>query len=173
VTTLIAIHALVRTPVSHPLVQASASINQRAVAALDCQPGADPSLPLLTPAAALKALSAALAAAEIKRAAACFTSDARLITADRTTVSGRHQIAAVLAKLLDCQAELDFGEPAIVTASDIAFVTGTCSMRTKGPDVFWLTQRSEMTAVIRLIEGEWKLTILAPWGDSSGEDAQS
>lgn len=128
-----------------------------------------PRLP--TPAAALEAFSTALAAPDLQRALACFTRDARLITADRTTVAGRPDIAPVLAQLIDFEAELDFGQPAIITASDTALATGACSMRTKGPDVFWLTQRSEMTTVLRLTEGDWRLTIFSPWqGDHSIQD---
>lgn len=119
---------------------------------------------LLTPGAALDALTAALAAADLDLAAACFAREARLLTPDGTTVAGRRHIAAVLDQLIACQTELDLGQPVLVCSADVALASGQCTMRSKGPDLFWITQKSELTAVLRLIEGDWKLAIFAPWG---------
>jgi hypothetical protein len=69
----------------------------------------------------------------------------------------------VLAQLIDAQAELDFGAAQMIRAEDLAYASGPCSIRTKGPDVFWLTQRSDLSAVLRLTGGDWKFAIFAPW----------
>ena len=118
---------------------------------------------LTAPHLTLEAFSAALGNRDAEQAAACFCRDARLITADRTTVSGRAEIAPVLAQLIDAQAEFDFSLATLHTAGEVALLRGRCPMRSKGPDLFWLTQTSDLTVVLQAIEGDWKLAIFAPW----------
>lgn len=118
---------------------------------------------LVTPERALEHFTSSLQAAQVERAAACFSRDARLITADRTVVRGRPQIAALLAQLSDSQASLEFCETTLIEAEHVALLRGRCKTRSKGPDLFWLTQTMDLTAVLHLIEGDWKLAIFSPW----------
>jgi ketosteroid isomerase-like protein len=120
---------------------------------------------LLTPELTLKTLADALAFRDLRGSTACFRRDARLITAGRTTICGREQIAAVLSQLIDAETELDFSATSFITAEDLALATGPCRIRTKGPDRFWLSHDADLTAVLRLTEGDWKLAIFAPWGE--------
>jgi uncharacterized protein (TIGR02246 family) len=116
------------------------------------------------PSLALQVFAAALETADTNRAASCFARQAILVTADGTNLHGREDIAALLSQLIVCHTTVSFAELAVIEAEQTALISGICSMRRKGPDPLWFTQRSDLTAVVREIEGRWKFTILAPWG---------
>jgi ketosteroid isomerase-like protein len=116
-----------------------------------------------SPAATLDALTAALRERDLGALASCFCRDARLLTADRTVVSGRKEIALLLAQLIDAESTLELSSPSLLATDHVALLRARCATRTKGPDLFWLSHSTDLTAVLRLVEGDWKLAVLAPW----------
>jgi ketosteroid isomerase-like protein len=124
--------------------------------------------PTSAPAASLQAFLEALNQGNLGAVAACLCRDARLITGDRTAVSGREDIGRILAQLIDSRALLALDNEALTEAAEVALLTAGLTTDTPRPEGVIHTQHSDLTAVLRLIEGEWKLAILAPWGQPSG-----
>lgn len=119
---------------------------------------------LLTPSAALIALVEGLGVADLDAATSCFCRQGRLITADRTTVAGRRDIAAVLVQLIDRGTAVELAQATQISTGEVALLSADCTMRATAPEGATFTHRSQLTAVCHLIEADWKLAILDPWG---------
>lgn len=116
------------------------------------------------PAGALQAFTAALGANQLASAAACFTREGCLITPDGTAVHGREEISSVLAQLIALRTEIGVEQVVVRAAGDVAFASGSLTMSSDGPDGTRFAQTCSLNLVLRRIEAEWKIAILAPWG---------
>jgi ketosteroid isomerase-like protein len=108
--------------------------------------------------------AAALNAGDLDAATACFARDACLITPDATTIRGRDHIRAILFQLIAMHPTVQLEQRGILVAGDVALGTETWTIRLNGLDLTPFAQTADSTAVLRRIEGAWKLQIAAPWG---------
>jgi ketosteroid isomerase-like protein len=100
----------------------------------------------------------------IRAAAACFARDACLVTQDATVIRGRDHIRPLLSQLIDrgIQITLEFSNTLIADGVALAQESWKIHVeRAEGPvfEQIWMP-----TLVLRQIEREWKLAIVAPWG---------
>jgi ketosteroid isomerase-like protein len=122
---------------------------------------------LTEPRAALENLLSCLDTTNASLAVACFTRDARLITADRTVLCGRPNIRRLLAQLIDAGTTLELSEVVLTEAGEVALLTGGLLTHTPRPEGVLHSRRSDLTALLRIREGDWKFAILDPWGQHS------
>jgi uncharacterized protein (TIGR02246 family) len=115
------------------------------------------------PEIAVTGFAAALSAGDVRATAALFTRDGCLITPDGTAVHGRADIAAVLAQITARRTELEVERIAVHRAGEVALVTGHLTMRSDGPEDTRFFQPCDTTMVARMVEGCWKLAVVAPW----------
>ena len=107
----------------------------------------------------------ALSGGDLDGATACFTRDGCLITPDATAVYGRERIRPLLAQLIARGTEIEIEVSNVVTAGEVVLANErwrVCS-GAQG-EVPRIEQTLNPTLVLRLVEGEWKLAIAAPWG---------
>jgi uncharacterized protein (TIGR02246 family) len=110
------------------------------------------------------ALAAALSAGDLAAATACFTPDACLLTPDATTIRGRDQIRAILFQLITMRPTVQVEQRGMLIAGDVALGAETWTIRFNGLDLTPFAQTSDSSAVLRRVDGAWKLQISAPWG---------
>jgi ketosteroid isomerase-like protein len=122
---------------------------------------------LLTPALTFETLTGALGAADLQSATACFCRDAKFITADRTAVVGRPEISRLLAQLIDQRATFELDNLSLIETAEVSLAGAGLTICSPRPEGVLHARHSELTAVLRLIEGDWKLAILSPWGRPS------
>ena len=146
---------------SSPLRQAEAPAPPAGVARGSIQ-GPPPQAP--QPVLALHSFIAAVSAGELSTAAARFTREGCLITPDGTAVYGRPSIAGVLKQLAARRTQIEVEQIAVRGAGDVAFASGRLTMRSDGPEETRFAQSCTLNLVLRRIEAEWKIAILAPWG---------
>lgn len=111
----------------------------------------------------LFAFTAALSAGDLTAAAACFAREACLVTQDGTAIHGRREIASVLAQLIARSTEIEIEQVVVRRAGEVALAAGRWTMRSDGPEGSHFVQVAEPTVVLRWIEGNWKIAIIAPW----------
>jgi uncharacterized protein (TIGR02246 family) len=117
------------------------------------------------PVNALHAFMAALSTDQLAAAAAYFTREGCLITPDGTAVYGRADISCVLAQLTARRTQIEVEQIAVRKAGDVAFASGRLTMRSDGPDETRFVQACDLSLVLHRVEAEWKIAILAPWGE--------
>ena len=127
-------------------------------------PPADPSTARSSAKQISPALAAALTAGDLDAATACFARDACLITPDATTIRGREHIRAILFQLIAMRPTTQVEQRGMLISGDVALGTETWTIRLDGLELTPFAQTSDSSAVLRRIEGAWKLQISAPWG---------
>lgn len=106
----------------------------------------------------------AVSTGDLDRAAACFARDGCLITPDATAVRGREEIRAVLAQMIGRQTEIQVELSSTVAAGEVILASQRWRIRSGEPEERRFEQTANAVLVLRRIEGEWKLSIVAPWG---------
>jgi ketosteroid isomerase-like protein len=120
--------------------------------------------PSRTPELACRDFTTALGAGELEAATACFARDGCLITPDATAVRGREGIRDVLAQLTLRHTQIRIEFSTTLATADVALLHERWKIRADGAGGGPFVQISSSTLVLRQIEGEWKLSIVAPWG---------
>jgi ketosteroid isomerase-like protein len=110
------------------------------------------------------ALASALSAGDLDSAVAGFARDGALITRSATTIRGRDRIRAVLGQLIAMRPAVEVEQLGLLVAGEVALATENWTVRLEGSEGAPFTQISNSTAVLRCIQGTWKLQIAAPWG---------
>lgn len=105
----------------------------------------------------------ALSAGDLDLAAACFARDGCLITPDATTVRGRQRIREVLAQMVVTGTEIEIELSSAIAAGEVILASQRWRI-SSGGEGRRIEQNADATLVLRQIEGEWKLSIAAPWG---------
>lgn len=106
----------------------------------------------------------ALNAGDLDAAAACFARDGCLITPDATAIHGREQIRAVLAQMVRRRTEIRVELSSSVSAGEVLLIHQRWRIRSGDRPWQRFEQVADAVLVLRKIEGEWKLSIAAPWG---------
>jgi ketosteroid isomerase-like protein len=117
---------------------------------------------------ALYAFSSALSQGDLASATACFTREGCLITPDGTAIHGRAEIGEILAQLVARRTVIEAEQLVLRAGGDVGLVSGRFTMRSDGPEGGRLVQSCVPAAAIRLIEGTWKIAVLAPWSNRPG-----
>jgi len=106
----------------------------------------------------------ALSTGDLDAATACFARDGCLITPDATAVHGRERIRPLLAQLIAAHTEIRVDLSNVLTAAGVVLACERWTVRSEGADGDRVERTLEPTLVLREVEGEWKLAIVAPWG---------
>jgi ketosteroid isomerase-like protein len=123
---------------------------------------ATPALP--RPTQACFAFTGALNAGELGRASACFARDGCLITPDGTAVHGREPIREVLAQMIVRRTEIEIQLSSTIDAGEVTLASQRWKIRSGEAVERRLAQTTTAIIILRLVEGTWKLSLLAPWG---------
>jgi len=105
-----------------------------------------------------------LSIGDLDAATACFARDGCLITPDATAVHGRERIRPLLAQLIARRTEIRIELSNVVGAGEVVLANERWRVRSGGGMAPQIEQTLNPTLVLRRIEGEWKLAIVAPWG---------
>jgi uncharacterized protein (TIGR02246 family) len=109
--------------------------------------------------------AAALNAGDPHAAAALFASNGRMLTADRTEVSGRAAVRDLLTQIVESQIKLEVRLGRTLVAGGIALSTQywrRCLLAgTKDPAY---DQASIANVVLGLSGARWEIVIVSPWG---------
>ena len=116
------------------------------------------------PAGACPDFTSALSRGDLHSAVACFARDGCLITPDATAIHGRDRIRPLLAQMVVRQTEIRVESASAIGAGDVILAQERWRVRAGRPEPSRVEQNLDATLVLGLIEGEWKLTIVAPWG---------
>ncbi len=112
------------------------------------------------------AFAQALSTGDLEAASACFARDGCLITPDATAIHGRDRIRPVLAQMVVRRTEIRVELSSAIAAGGAILVRERWRVLSGAPPR--IEQTLNPTLVLRLIEGEWKLAIAAPWGWDRG-----
>jgi ketosteroid isomerase-like protein len=111
--------------------------------------------------ATARAFARALLARDPHAAAALFSAEARLITPDGTEISGRVQIAQILAQLTASVRPLEIRTGRTTVAAGVALATQRWRRGGSGGDPFEASSTARL--VLARAAGRWKILIAAPW----------
>jgi ketosteroid isomerase-like protein len=110
------------------------------------------------------AFAQALSAGDLDRAAAGLARDGCLITADATAIHGRERIRPVLAQMILRSTRIAIELSSSVDAGDAVLASQRWRISSGEPARRRFEQVTDALLVLRRIEAEWKLGIVAPWG---------
>jgi uncharacterized protein (TIGR02246 family) len=117
-----------------------------------------------SPQAVRRAFVRAINTRDLGAAAACFARDGCLITPDATAIHGREAIAAVLTQLIERRTQIEVVLSDALEAGEVVLAAERWRIRSSGAGAEAFVQESRATLVACRIEGQWRLSILAPWG---------
>jgi ketosteroid isomerase-like protein len=116
------------------------------------------------PAGACPDFTSALNHGDLQSAVACFARDGCLITPDATAIHGRDQIRPLLAQMVIRQTEIRVESASAIGAGEVILAQERWRVRAGQPEPARVEQNLDATLVLGLVEAEWKLMIVAPWG---------
>src|SRR5690349_3476119 len=122
-----------------------------------------------TPRLACEALTKALNGGDLEAALACFAPSGCLIGPDGATAQGESALAHRLGGLLARHAEVEIELFGVTIAGDLALAHERWAISYGGRIDSRAAKAVSPTMVLRLIAGEWKLAIAAPWGVRASE----
>ena len=120
-----------------------------------------------SPEQTVRVFAAALGRGDLDVAIACFARDGCFLTPDATAVLGRDDIRPILAQMLAGCRAVRVETRGLLTAGETALGSERWTLGSNGPDGEPFERTSTSLVVLAKIEGDWKLTILAPWAEGS------
>lgn len=122
-----------------------------------------------TPRLCCAALCKALDAADLEAATACFSPGACLVSEDGTLAQGQAAVRERLGELIARGARVRIELRGVLVAGEVALAHERWQIASgKGLDA-GAAAAPGPTLVLRLIAGEWKIAIAAPWGTPASE----
>jgi len=106
----------------------------------------------------------ALNAGDLEAACACFARDGCLVTPDGTTIHGRERIRDVLLQMVIRRTEIEVEPSGTIDAGEVNLASQRWKIRSGEADERRLAQTANAVLILRRVESEWKLSLLAPWG---------
>lgn len=122
-----------------------------------------------TPRLACEALAKAIGRGELEAALSCFSPDGCLVGAEGTVAQGEHALAASLSQLIEAGARVAIDLYGVLVAGEVALAHERWQISYRGVPDPRLTESPSPSLVLRLIEGEWRIAIAAPWGLAASE----
>lgn len=101
---------------------------------------------------------------DLDRAAALFARDGCLITADATAIHGRERIRPVLAQMVLRSTRIRVELSSTIDAGEAVLASQRWRIGSGDPGERRFEQVADALVVLRRVEAEWKLAIVAPWG---------
>jgi len=139
----------------------------QALAAIDAPPVATAPLGerlAATPRLACEVLQKAINGGDREGALRCFSPGAGLLGPDGSISQGEAALRARLGALISAGAQVDVELYGVLVAADIALAHERWQISYGGKPDPAAANASAPTLVLRLIAGEWKVAIAAPWG---------
>lgn len=142
-------------------------VGEQALAAIDAPRAA--TVPLgerlaATPRLACEALCRAINTADREAALRCFAIGAGLVGPDGSISQGEAALRARLGALISAGAQVSVELRGVLVAGDLAFAHERWRISYAGKADRAAANAPGPTLVLRMIAGEWKLAIAAPWG---------
>lgn len=109
-------------------------------------------------------LTGALNAGDLEGACACIARDGCLVTPDGTAVHGRERIREVLTQMVIRRTRIEVELSSTIDAGAITLASQRWKIGSGERDERRLVQASNAIMVLRLAEGAWRISLLAPWG---------
>jgi hypothetical protein len=122
-----------------------------------------------TPRLACEALGRAIEDADLDAALSCFSPGALLIGPEGTAAQGTEALRASLAQLIEAGARVRIELYGVLVAEEIALAHERWQIAYEGLPDARLPEAPCPSLVMRLVEGEWKIAIAAPWGAPASE----
>jgi len=122
-----------------------------------------------TPRLACEALCGAINRADLDAALECFAPGAALVGPQGTAAQGTAALRASLAQLIEAGAEVQIELYGVLVAEDLALAHERWAISYTGVPDSRLSQAPCPSLVMRLIEGQWRVAIAAPWGTPASE----
>jgi ketosteroid isomerase-like protein len=120
-----------------------------------------------TPRLACEALARAINARDLEAALECFAPGAVLVGPEGTVSQGEHALRASLSQLIAAGARIEIELFGVLVAEELALAHERWQISYGGVPDPRLSQASCPSLVMRLLGGEWKLAIAAPWGTAA------
>jgi ketosteroid isomerase-like protein len=117
-----------------------------------------------TPRLACEALCRAINHGDLEAALACFSPGAGLLGSEGSLAQGEGAIAAHLAELIARGAHVQIELRGVLVAADLALAHERWQLTYAGVPDPATAKAPGPTLVLRLIAGEWRIAIAAPWG---------
>jgi ketosteroid isomerase-like protein len=120
-----------------------------------------------TPRLACEALARAINHADLEAALECFAPGAALVGPEGTVSQGEHALRASLSQLIGAGARIEIELFGVLVAEELALAHERWTILYDGRPSHMAQKSTHPTLVLRLLRGEWKLTIAAPWGTAA------
>jgi ketosteroid isomerase-like protein len=117
-----------------------------------------------TPRLACEELAAAINHADLEAAVACFSPGACLVGADGSSATGEAALRPRLWELIAHGAHIEIELRGVLVAEDLALAHERWTISYGDKRASRSPRSARPTLVMRLLAGEWKLAIAAPWG---------
>ena len=122
-----------------------------------------------TPRLACEALTRAINEGDPDAALECFAPGGCLVGPDGTAAQGEHALRSSLTQLIEAGAHVEIELRGVLVAGDLALAHERWQISYEGVPDSRLSQAHCPSLVMRLIEGEWRIAIAAPWGTPASE----
>ncbi|HET9199281.1 MAG TPA: nuclear transport factor 2 family protein [Solirubrobacterales bacterium] len=110
------------------------------------------------------AFTGAIGTGDLELASACLARDGCMVTPDGTAIHGRGAIRAVLAQMIDRRTAIEVELTSTIDAGEVALASQRWKIRSGETVERRFAQSTTAVLVLRLVEGSWKIALLAPWG---------
>jgi uncharacterized protein (TIGR02246 family) len=118
-----------------------------------------------SPEATAREFAAALSAGDAVAAAALFAPHGRMLTGDRTEVSGRAAIESLLGQVVESRIALEIRVGRTLRAGDVALCTQYWRRRWRADgDGHAFDHSTVASLVLGLRRERWEVVIVSPWG---------
>lgn len=122
-----------------------------------------------TPRLACEELAMALNRGELEAALACFAPGACLVAADGSSAQGEAALRPRLWELIAHGAQVEIELFGVLVAGEVALAHERWRISYRDKHASRSPESAQPTLVLRSIEDEWKLAIVAPWGTPASE----
>jgi uncharacterized protein (TIGR02246 family) len=117
-----------------------------------------------TPEQVLDRFVTALNDGDLRSVRDAFARDGCFVTPDATVIHGREHVGAALAQFVSIGFRVQLQLRSAVAASDVALLSDRWTTALRAESHAELRQTCRASTLLRHLEGQWKILLLAPWG---------
>jgi len=122
-----------------------------------------------TPRLACEALAQGINQADLDAALNCFSPGGCLVGPEGTAAQGEHALRESLRQLTQAGAYVQIELRGVLVAEDLALAHERWQISYEGVPDSRLSQARGPSLLMRLVEGQWRVAIAAPWGTPASE----